>query len=63
MKTVKVIMRVNNHVLREPGGRVFKEKIAKYVNSINVENLNKISELTPSKAHSKFEEFVLSTAN
>jgi len=55
MKTVKVIMRVNNHVLRAAGGRAFKEKIAEYVNSINAENLNKTSELSPSKAHSKFE--------
>jgi len=49
---MKVIMRVNNHVLRAAGRRAFKEKIAEYVNSINIENLNKISELTPSKAHS-----------
>ena len=55
-------MRVNNHVLRAARGRAFKEKIAEYINSIKEENLNEISEITPSEAHSKFEEFVVSTA-
>jgi len=55
-------MRVNNRVLREAGERAFKEKIAEYVNSINAKNLNEISELSPSDAHNKFEEFVVSTA-
>ena len=62
MKPVIAIMRINNCVLREAGGRAFKEKIAEYVNSINAENLNEISELSPSDAHNKFEEFVVSTA-
>ena len=59
---MKVIMRVNNHVLRAAGRRAFKEKIAKYVNNLNEENLNKISNLSPSEAHSEFEEFDVSTA-
>jgi len=38
-------MRVNNHVLRAASGGAFKERIAEYENSINIENLNKTSEL------------------
>jgi len=55
-------MRVNNHILREARGKSCKEKIAEYVNSINEEKLNEISNLSLSEAHSKFEEFVVSTA-
>jgi len=58
-KITEKTLKVNNRILRTAGGAEFKTKIVEYVNSIQDEDSQLLSSLSPSEALSNFESFVV----
>ena len=58
-KITEKILKVNNRILRTAGGVKFKTKIVEYVNSIQNEDSQLLSSLSPSKVLLNFESFIV----
>ena len=59
---IKKILKVNNHILGSTGQKPFRAKIVEYFNNIMEGESNHLSDLSPSKALSKFESFIIASA-
>ena len=59
---IKKILKVNNHILRSTGKKPFRAKIVEYIKNIMEDDLNVLSNLSPPKALSKFESFIITSA-
>jgi len=53
---------VNNHILKASGEKPFRDKIVEYFNNIMEAKVKDLSNLSPSKALSKFESFIIASA-
>ena len=59
---IKKILKVNNHILKASGEKPFRDKIVEYFNNIMEAKVKDLSNLSPSKALSKFESFIIMSA-
>jgi len=61
-RTARKVFKINNKTLNNTGNKAYKSKIAEYINSIDDNQIEDMSNLSPSEALSKFETHIIKLA-